>query len=180
MPSSYFQERNPFTQQSRPTQVLPHVEEVTFRSTGCRSMQALLNRLGFVLPNLKLLNLEKYCGEQREHAGEFMLDLQNYSAVKLTLDVEPVVVKLLNVKTDFFVLEVDIQENCEERFYKVASDLSSVKLIKHSDLKGLYRSYDYLRVRVIVNCLGQIELYVQLEGMRMGRQSYVIKLDGSE
>lgn len=160
--------------------VLSQVEEATFRATKGGPMQSLLDGCCFVFPNVRSLNIYSFNGVWVDGIGEYTLDLQEYSLEKLTLDVEPVLLKMDKLslkKKGFFVLEMENQDCYTRHLYKVSYDLSYAKINHDSELKGFKRCKDYLRVRVLVNRVKQVELRVFRERTVDGSKYYINKLD---
>lgn len=142
--------------------VLDQVEEATFTASFLDvTMQSLLYNCHFAFPNLKHLKFKRYNGLWNATAGEFQLDLPDYSLEKLTLDMTPLLYKRnqsYKNKHKFFVVQVDIESSNQQLLFKVTPDLSSCLVIHNSDLRGFKRRQNYLCLRLVIGYLKELEL----------------------
>lgn len=144
-------------------------EKLTLRPCQDRQLQPLLNQFSVLFPNLKHLKLLYFCGIWKEFIGEFQVELGKYTLESLTIDVTPLKAKQTSDQSKegdvsdaerFFVVEVVLLTGSEHHLYKIPFCLSSATPINHSDLKGLSRNKDYLVIRILVESLQKLDLYI--------------------
>lgn len=142
---------------------LPGVEDLTLRATIDAKFQSLFDGYYFALPNLRRLTLFYYSGTFDKSVSEFRVKLSKYSLESLHFDLTPVRLKsaqVLDSKPDgFFVLEVEMLKASERHLYKVSFDLSSVRILDYSNLKGYICGEDYLFVRITTRSLQSLTLF---------------------
>lgn len=161
VPKSFVETKQVTDQETYNKPVLPQVEQATLTAAIGGTMQSLLDNCCFAFPNLKYLAIYNFGGTWSARIGESQYELPNYFLQELTLDITPVALKmdqLFEGKEGFFVLEIEIQESSTRHLYKIPHGLSYATIIHDGDLKGFSRCKDYLRVRLIINYIEQVEL----------------------
>lgn len=138
-----------------------HLTGLTIAAAPDVTCQTMLDRYAYMVLKLQHLTFHYYSGECEPKSGEFTIALPRYSLNSLTIDLTPLKEKTLKyIKSEFFVIVLETQNNNKRLLFKVTHDLSTIESISDDDLKEFALCVDYFRVRINIRRLKRLDLCV--------------------